>query len=198
MLDPAHRVVVEADDFLLHHRLGRDGAESTSQSYAASLALFFDWAASIRKPWRESAPYLGRFVYWLQHYRPDQIAARRTEVVRGPRRVNAIMAAVRSFFRHAAAVGQLNPQVLGVVYDSFDSYAVNQAERGAQRPRASTRHRLSEPRSPIVNAEGEDVVGLIRAARNARDRFIVIAMWRMGFAPGRAGRIAPLRHPLRA
>ena len=54
--DPAHQVVVEADDFLLHHRLGRDGAESTSQSYAASLALFFDWAASIRMPWRESAP----------------------------------------------------------------------------------------------------------------------------------------------
>ncbi|MBT2523638.1 hypothetical protein [Arthrobacter sp. ISL-28] len=78
VLDPAYRVVVEADDFLLHHRFGRDGAESTSQSYAASLALFFDWAASIRKPWRESAPYLGRFVYWLQHYRPDQVAARRT------------------------------------------------------------------------------------------------------------------------
>lgn len=72
VLDPAHRVVVEADDFLLHHRLGRDGAESTSQAYAASLALFFDWAASVRTPWRESAPYLGRFVYWLQHYRPDQ------------------------------------------------------------------------------------------------------------------------------
>jgi integrase/recombinase XerD len=190
VLDPAHRVVVEADDFLLHHRLGRDGAESTSQSYAASLALFFDWAASIRKPWRESAPYLGRFVYWLQHYRPDQIAADRTEVVRGPRRVNAIMAAVRSFFRHAAAVGQLDPQVLGVVYGSFDSYAVNEAERGAHRPRASARHRLSEPRSPIVNAEGEDVVGLIRAARNARDRFIVIAMWRMGL---RRGELAGLR-----
>jgi hypothetical protein len=75
VLDPSHRVVVEADDFLLHHRLGRDGAESTSQSYAASPALFFAWAVSIRKPWRETAPYLGRFVYWLQHYRPDQIAA---------------------------------------------------------------------------------------------------------------------------
>lgn len=190
VLDPARRVVVEADDFLLHHRLGRDGAESTSQSYAASLALFFDWAASIHKPWRESAPYLGRFIYWLQHYRPDQIAAGRIEVVRGPRRVNAIMAAVRSFFRHAAAVGQLDPQVLGVVYNSFDSHAVNEAERGVQRSRAGARHRLSEPCSPIVNAEGEDVVGLIRAARNARDRFIVIAMWRMGL---RRGELAGLR-----
>jgi hypothetical protein len=69
VLDPSHRVVVEADDFLLHHRLGRDSAESTSQSYAALPALFFAWAVSIRKPWLESAPYLGRFVYWLQHYR---------------------------------------------------------------------------------------------------------------------------------
>ena len=47
VLDPTYRVVVEADDFLLHHRLGRDGAGSTSQSYATSLALFFDRAASI-------------------------------------------------------------------------------------------------------------------------------------------------------
>lgn len=190
VLDPAHRVVVEADDFLLHHRLGRDGAESTSQSYAASLALFFDWAASIRKPWRESAPYLGRFVYWLQHYRPDRMAAGRTEVVRGPRRVNAIMAAVRSFFRHAAAVGQLDPEVLGVVYDTFDTNRVSDTEHGARRPRASARHRLSEPDSPIMNAEGEDVVGLIQAALNARDRFIVIAMWRMGL---RRGELAGLR-----
>jgi integrase/recombinase XerD len=97
VLDPAFRVVVEADDFLLHHRLGQDGAESNSQSYATSLALFFDWATSIRKPWRESAPYLGRFVYWLQHYRPDQRVSGHTEVVRGPRRVNAILAAVVAF-----------------------------------------------------------------------------------------------------
>jgi integrase len=104
--------------------------------------------------------------------------------------VNAILAAVRSFFRHAAAVGQLDPEVLGVVYDSLDSYAGHMAERGAHHPRARPRHRLSEPHSPIVNAEGEDVVALIRAARNARDRFIVIAMWRMGL---RRGELAGLR-----
>lgn len=190
VLDSAYRVVVEADDFLLHHRLGRDGAESTSQSYATSLALFFDWAASIRKPWQESAAHLGRFVYWLQHYRPDQRVSGRTEVVRGPRRVNGILAAVRSFFRHAAAVGQLDPQVLDSIYDSFDSYASNAVERGAHRPHPRARHRLSEPESPVVNAEGEDVVGLIRAAGNARDRFIVIAMWRMGL---RRGELAGLR-----
>jgi hypothetical protein len=29
VLDGSHRLVQEADDFLVHHRLGRDGAEST-------------------------------------------------------------------------------------------------------------------------------------------------------------------------
>jgi hypothetical protein len=102
----------------------------------------------------------------------------------GPRRVNRILAAVRSFFRHAAAVGQLDPEVLGVVYDSFDSNSGSEAERGGRRQWASARHRLSEPDSPIVNAAGEDMVGLICAAGNACNRFIVVAMWRMGLRRG--------------
>lgn len=190
VLDPTHRLVVEADDFLLHHRLGRDGAESTSQSYSASLALYFEWAGSIGKPWRETATYLGRFVYWLQHYRQNQVTPVRAGPVRGPRRVNAIMAAVRSFFRHAVAVGQLAPEALGAIYDSFDGTRANEAEPGTHRYRPSVRHRLSEPDSPIVNATDEEVAGLIRAANNARDRFIMIAMWRMGL---RRGELAGLR-----
>ena len=59
---PAHRLVVEADDFFVAPAVGPGWAESTSQAYAASLALFFEWTASIRKPWRETGPYLGRFV----------------------------------------------------------------------------------------------------------------------------------------
>uniref|UniRef100_UPI003F4949EE hypothetical protein n=1 Tax=Paenarthrobacter ureafaciens TaxID=37931 RepID=UPI003F4949EE len=157
VVDSAYRMVVEVDDFQLHQRLGRDGAESTSQSYATSLALFLNWASSVGRPWRESAPYLGRFVYWLQYYRPDQGVSGRTDVVRGPRRVNAILAAVRSFFRHAVSVGQLEPQVLRVVYDSFDSYAISSRDQNAHRPHARVRHRLSEPRSPVVNAEGEEM-----------------------------------------
>src|SRR5690349_14664679 len=94
VLDDAFRPHPEADEFLLHVRLGRDGAESTTQSYATSLALFLQWCASIGKDWRDAGPHLGRFVYWLHYYRADQAAAPRGPVVRGPRRVNSIMAAV--------------------------------------------------------------------------------------------------------
>lgn len=184
VLDRSHRVVQEADDFLVHHRLGRDGAESTSQSYAASLALFFDWAASIVKPWQETGPYLGRFVYWLQFYRPNQVGVRPATPVRGPRRVNSIMAAVRTFFRFAFGCGLVPEGVLSALYDSLDTYrpAIELSE--ARQYRIRSRHRLSEPDSPVVNATDEEVAAVVRAAQHARDRFIVIAMWRLGLRRG--------------
>ena len=115
VLDDAFRPHPEVDEFLLHVRLGRDGAESTTQSYAISLALFLQWCASIRKDWRDAGPQLGRFVYWLQHDRADPSSGPPTAVVRGPRRVNSVMAAVRSFLRHAVACGQLPRESLTVL-----------------------------------------------------------------------------------
>ena len=43
VVDSAYRPVPEADEWLLHVRLGRDCAESTTEAYARSLALFLDW-----------------------------------------------------------------------------------------------------------------------------------------------------------
>src|SRR6266702_1086852 len=45
VVDAAYRPVAEADEWLLHVRLGRDRAESTTEAYARSLALFLDWCA---------------------------------------------------------------------------------------------------------------------------------------------------------
>ena len=71
VLDEAIRPHPEVDEFLLHVRLGRDGAESTTRSYAISLALFLRWSASIVKDWRESGPYLGRCVVLAADYGTD-------------------------------------------------------------------------------------------------------------------------------
>lgn len=46
VVDAAYRPVAEADEWLLHLRLGRDRAESTTEAYARSLALFLDWCAA--------------------------------------------------------------------------------------------------------------------------------------------------------
>ena len=112
VVNAAYRPVAEADEWLLHVRLGRDRAESTTEAYARSLALFLDWCAAAGRDWRQAPYQFGRFVYWVQHYDPDAPVAVQLRVVRGPRRVNAVLAAVREFFKHAVAVKLVDEAVL--------------------------------------------------------------------------------------
>ncbi len=44
VVDVSYRPVAEADEWLLHVRLGRDRAESTTEAYSRSLALFLTGA----------------------------------------------------------------------------------------------------------------------------------------------------------
>ena len=55
---------------------------------------------------------------------------------------------------------------------------------------ARPRHRLSETETEVGRATDAEVVGLLRACRSARDRFIVIAMARAGL---RRGEVSGLR-----
>ena len=52
------------------------------------------------------------------------------------------------------------------------------------RSRLRPRHRLREPERPVEGLDDEEVLGLLRACGNARDRFIVLALWRMGLRRG--------------
>lgn len=52
VLDNELAVVRVADRFLRHVRFGRDGAESTTKSYAHSLALFLRWCARTGRDWQ--------------------------------------------------------------------------------------------------------------------------------------------------
>src|SRR5258708_20316987 len=52
VLDEDLGVVGVADSFLRQVRVGRDGAESTTKSYANSIALFLRWCARTRRTWQ--------------------------------------------------------------------------------------------------------------------------------------------------
>lgn len=106
VVDSAYRPVPAADEWLLHVRLGRDCAESTTEAYARSLGLLLDWCSATGLDWRQAPGHLGRFMYWVQRYDPDVPAVAQVRVVRGARRVDTVFAAVREFYRHAAATGQ--------------------------------------------------------------------------------------------
>lgn len=157
VVDGSYRPVRGVDDWLLHLRIGRDCAESTTESYAGALALFFEWCASIDRDWRTTAGEFGRFVYWLQRYDPNSTPGPVSRIVRGPCRVNFVLAAVREYFRHAAALGEIDDSVLNILFDVVEDYDLPREIRGGPqlRMRAKPRHRLSEPERVVDAVTGE-------------------------------------------
>ena len=184
VIGPDYRPVTEVDDYLLHSRLGADAAESTSQAYATALALFLEWTSSLGTDWREVSPHLGRFVFWLRYYNGTSCSDARGDPVRGARRVNAVMSAVRSFFRYMAATGEVPKSVLGALYDELPAYSPDLGEQYERAAHLKARHHLKEPKSTVDNATDDEVIRLLSAAGTARDRFLIIAMWRMGLRRG--------------
>src|SRR5947209_18047791 len=67
VLDENLAVVPVADGFLRQVRFGRDGAESTTRSYAGSIALFLRWCARSGHGWPGGVEHLGSFMTWLRH-----------------------------------------------------------------------------------------------------------------------------------
>src|SRR5260370_11336234 len=70
VLDEDLAVVPVADGFLRQVRFGRDGAESTTKSYAHSIALFLRWCSRTGRTWQAGAGQLGLFMTWLAHAGP--------------------------------------------------------------------------------------------------------------------------------
>ena len=196
VVDDGYRVVRVADDYLQHLRLGRDAAESTTKSYAEALVLYFRWCGQASRDWRTAAERLGGFITWLRHTpgRPDApLAGPGIRNIRGPGRINRILSVVRGFIRHAVATGEAPAAVLAELYDITDDLHLPAGVRGEAsglRYAARPRHRLSEIETALDRASDAEVLGLLKACRSARDRFIVTAMARAGL---RSGEVAGLR-----
>lgn len=190
VVDEDLRVVGEVDGYLQHLRLGRDSAESTTKAYAQSLALYLRWCETTGRDWRTAADRLGAFVTWLRHTPADPdapLAGPGLAAVRGPGRINRVLAAVRGFLRHGVAVGIVPGQVLAMLYDISDDRHLPVDVRGESstlRYVARPRHHLCEPETEVDRASDEEVVALLGACRSARDRFIVTAMARAGLRRG--------------
>jgi integrase/recombinase XerD len=117
VLDEDLAVVAVADSFLRQVRFGRDGAESTTKAYAGSIALFLRWCARTGREWPAGIEQLGLFMMWLAHAGPQLggadaaaagivVAGPGMPPVRGARRINAVLTAVRGMVVHAVAAGQ--------------------------------------------------------------------------------------------
>lgn len=192
-----------ADAFLRQVRLGRDGSELTTRSYAGSIALFLRWCQRTGRDWQAGVEHLGLFITWLRHaqVRGDGDADGGGQLwagpghplVRGARRINGVLAAVRGLVVHAVAVGHARGDLVALVYEMADDRDLPNAARGEDARmgwRMRARHRVHEPQSDVDRASDEEIVAVLRACRSARDRLIVLLMARAGL---RRGEVCGLR-----
>ena len=211
VLDEDLRVVPVADSFLRHVRFGRGGAESTTKSYAGAIALFLSWCAVTEQDWRVGAGRMPSFVLWLRYVpaggegagvarsgsltpgsEPGAVVGERVWV-RGPRRINCVLAGVRGFLAFAVDHGAAPGMVLGQLYELADSAAlpaVARGEGGGGQLRLKARHRVPVVREVAGRASDEDVVAVLGACRSARDRLLVLLLARAGL---RRGEVVGLR-----
>lgn len=195
--------VAEADAFLRHLRLGRDCSELTTRSYAGGVALFLGWCSSRGKHWHVGVEQLGLFITWLRHaprpqggVDPDGFGGEESAVVlagpgrppvRGARRINAVLTAVRGFVVHAVTSGDAPGTLLPLIYELADDRDLPEQARGEDRAmawRMRARHRLHEPDAGVDRASDGEIVALVAACRSARDRLIVLLMARAGLRRG--------------
>jgi integrase len=191
-------VVSDADAYLRHLRFGRDAAELTTKSYAGAIALFLRWCARTGRDWHAGVEHLGLFMTWLVHAVPaagadaggelgEVVAGPGARPVRGARRVNVVMTAVRGFVVHAVSSGNAPAGLMPLLYELADEWDLPEAARredGRIPWRLRARHRRHEPDAAVNRASDEDIVMLLHACRSARDRLIVLLMARAGLRRG--------------
>lgn len=203
VIDRDLAVVLEADRYLRHVRFGQDGAELTTRTYAGAIALYLRWCERTSRDWRTAAEHMGMFMTWLRHAPASAadgaaesggvFAGPGREPVRGERRVNLILAAVRGFLLHAVNVGSAPAGIVPMLYEMADARDVSREVRGeGSMPgyRLKARHHLREPHRPVDRASDEEIVALLRACLSSRDRLIVLLMARAGL---RRSEVAGLR-----
>ncbi|MEV0131433.1 tyrosine-type recombinase/integrase [Dactylosporangium sp. NPDC050688] len=192
VLDEELRVESVADGFLRELRFGRDRAEATTKSYAGGVALFLRWCRGTGRDWRVAAQDMGLFITWLRFVPVDGgpvVAGPGAKPVRGERRINLVLVAVRAFLSFAVTSRQAPQHVLGVLYDLADTRSLPreaQAEHGGLAYRLRARHRLSEPDTGVDRASDPEIVALFEACRSARDRLLVLLLSRAGLRRGEA------------
>jgi integrase/recombinase XerD len=198
VIDEDLAVVGEVDAFMRHVRFGRDGSELTTRSYAGAIGLYLRWCRRTGRSWQAGVEHLGLFITWLRQAPPEVsgvdaaaggqvLAGPGRAPVRGPRRINAVLTAVRAFIAHAVTTGKAPGDLLPLIYELGDERDLPEQARGedarmAWRMRA--RHRLSEPETVVDRASDEEIVALLGGCLSARDRLIVLLMARAGLRRG--------------
>lgn len=159
VVDDALRPVAQVERFLAHER-AIGVSPNTVRSYSYGLALWWNHLALVGQPWDafdESTVRL--FIRFLQTGDPAGTAhVGPAPAVHRPATINARMAAVQAFYRHAEAIGAV--KTLAPLSTSLTSrrggYTPFLAGIAKQAPRAARTFKVREarrPRTPVLSPD---------------------------------------------
>jgi integrase len=189
VVDEEWQPVPLADGYLRHLRLGAGRAEGTTRVYAGDLALFLGWCQGSGRSLPEAARSLASFVGLLRTTAVQRAGAGQGRV-RGPGRINHVLAAVRELYKHAVAVGELDAAVLSCLYEVGDDRGLPaelRPEGSGLRYRARPRHGQRARRAVRPTAvHASEAEALLRACRCWRDRLLLVLLWFCGLRIGEA------------
>ena len=193
-------MVPVADSFLRQVRFGRDGAESTTRSYACSIALFLRWCARTGRSWQAGVEQLGLFMTWLAHAGPAALGCRcrRGVVLPGPGAHAGARGAAGSTpcwprcagWRCTRSPRERPPGIwcrCSMRSLMTVTFRVRRGPRtGGCRGGCGPGIVRCEVETPVSRAADADIAAVIAACRSARDRLIVLLMARAGLRRGEA------------
>jgi integrase/recombinase XerD len=197
VVDDAYVEHARAGEYLRLLLDGEGRSVGTARTYAGRLALYLTWAASAGVD--ETSPRvqdLARFARWLERtpsrkHRPGRNRRRATDpkvVSLSPARsaatVDGILTAVVEFVRFLASRGWTEVTVASALSTRYElRFLPPGFDRGERSERPVVNRRLVRRRRverPPMTITREEVVGLVDACRNARDRFVVEALYATG------------------
>lgn len=185
--DAAYHPVPVLDEFLRELRFGRNFAERTTQMYAGNLCRFLNWSSARRLDLEGAAQRMSLYMLDLRTSPIEQ--GPHAGKVRDDDRVGAILASIRTFYKHAVANSLVEESVLHALYEPGDDRWLPRELRDGNEPhpRLKPRHTVkrSHQHRPRTASE-EEFVALVQAAEHWRDRFLLVLFWFTGLRIGQA------------
>jgi integrase/recombinase XerD len=192
VLDDDGEVVVPVEAFLAHlHALDR--SPTTVRAYAFGLRLWFEFLVLVGVGWDQAkADHVSRFVAWLRAPAPNVVVLEGGSARRGPATVNRHLAGLFSFYDYQARNGVgLAKALVEWRRSNRGGYKgfLHHVTRG--RPVPIRPLRLRQARHLPRALGTEDIVALVEACDNLRDRFLLVLLAETGM---RIGQALGLRH----
>ncbi|MEV6849375.1 tyrosine-type recombinase/integrase [Actinoplanes sp. NPDC051411] len=191
VIDSEYRTVPAVDEFMQHLYFGRGLAENTTAAYAGSLVLFFTWLARSGCDLETAPGRFGRFMTFLKHYdkrAPNRPLGPGLAPLRGGRRGNSVLAAVREFYKFLVDQQMVSADAINALYrlGPLSESQRRHNERTPREPVALPRHIFPVEDSTVDNATPDEISGLLEAVSTQRDVFIIVLLSLAGLRRGEA------------